>query len=266
MRWQKMPFDSNGKFSLVPSYKATSGQTILVSQHNPPFEDVASALSQTLLRSGVAPMVGALNLNTYKIINLANGSDASDAVNFSQLQSFVPVGTIVDFAGTTAPDGWIFTAGQEILRATYAALFAVIGTTFGAGDGSTTFNAPDTRGRVTAGKDNMGGTAAGRLTIISGSTLGASGGLQTHTLTADQMPSHGHGVNDPGHVHNWGNTAQGAPVNAPGATGGFTQGALPPGALNTTSSTTGISIQASGNGQAHNNLQPTFVINKIIKV
>lgn len=116
-------------------------------------------------------------------------------------------GTILDFAGTTAPNGWLLCYGQAVSRTTYPNLFASIGTTYGAGDGSTTFNLPDTRGRAVIGKDNMGGTAAGRITTagggIDGTTLGAAGGTQTHTLTTAQMPSHTHAntLTDPGHTH-----------------------------------------------------------------
>jgi microcystin-dependent protein len=68
-----------------------------------------------------------------------------------------PAGVLLPFAGSTAPTGWLLCAGQAISRATYAGLFAVIGTAYGAGDGTTTFNVPDLRGRIPAGKDNMGG-------------------------------------------------------------------------------------------------------------
>ena len=90
-----------------------------------------------------------------------------------------PVGSIMAFAGPTAPLGWQLCAGQAISRTTYAGLFAVIATIYGGGDGSTTFNLPDWRGRVGAGKDDMGGTAANRLTAgsgMAGTALGAVGG------------------------------------------------------------------------------------------
>ena len=91
-------------------------------------------------------------------------------------------GLVLPFAGSTAPKGWLLCYGQAVKRSDYPHLFSVIGTNFGTGDGSTTFNVPDLRGCVPAGKDNMGGTPANRLTTsgsgIDGPTLGAAGGSQ----------------------------------------------------------------------------------------
>lgn len=75
-----------------------------------------------------------------------------------------PPGAMMAYAGATAPAGWLLCYGQAVSRTTYSALFAVIGTAYGAGDGSSTFSLPDLRGRVPAGRDNMGGSAASRLT------------------------------------------------------------------------------------------------------
>jgi microcystin-dependent protein len=86
------------------------------------------------------------------------------------------VGTIVDYAGATAPSGWLLCFGQAVSRTTYTRLFQAIGTAWGAGDGSSTFNLPDFRGRFRVGLDNMGGTPANRLSSIVPTTLGASGG------------------------------------------------------------------------------------------
>ncbi|MDT9105773.1 phage tail protein, partial [Escherichia coli] len=77
-------------------------------------------------------------------------------------------GTVLDFAGTTAPNGWLMCYGQAVSRTTYPNLFAAVGTTFGAGDGATTFNLPDARGRAVIGKDDMGGAAANRVTTAGG--------------------------------------------------------------------------------------------------
>lgn len=95
----------------------------------------------------------------------------------------VPAGAMMAYGGSAAPSGWLLCYGQAISRTTYAALFTAIGTSYGTGDGSTTFNVPDARGRVLAGLDNMGGSAASRLTSTTmspdGQTLGATGGTQT---------------------------------------------------------------------------------------
>lgn len=94
----------------------------------------------------------------------------------------LPVGVILPFPGSTIPVGWITCHGQAVSRSAYAELFAVIGTQYGSGDGSTTFNLPDLRGRVIAGRDNMGGSAAGNLTSdflgSNPSALGSVGGSQ----------------------------------------------------------------------------------------
>lgn len=174
-------------------------------------------------------------------------------------------GVIFPFAGSAAPNGFLLCYGQAVSRTTYAALFAAIGTTHGAGDGSTTFNVPDLRGRTIAGMDNMGGTAANRLTTggsgVAGTTLGAAGGVETHTLTSTQMPVHNHSVTDPGHGHSYtspyraGWEASGSGTGIVGNTTGGT----------TASVGTGISIQNAGSGAAHNNTQPTIVLNWIIK-
>lgn len=161
-----------------------------------------------------------------------------DGLGFSTVGgSSVPVGTVVPTALSNAPVGWFFCYGQAISRTAYATLFNAIGTTYGAGDGSTTFNLPDLCGRVVAGKDNMGGTAAGRLTLaVAGSTLGASGGAQTHTLSVGEMPSHSHGLNII-------SAANGGDINVVNGGGSSTN--------------TG----GAGSGAAHNNVQPTIILN-----
>lgn len=192
------------------------------------------------------------------------------------------VGEMVDYGGAAAPSLWLLTYGQAISRTTYASLFGVIGTTFGAGDGVTTFNVPDCRGRVTAGADNMGGSAANRLSTASGMTtgnLGGTGGLETITLTTSQLAVHSHGVTDPTHTHtitdpththsNTFSRITGSGGFANGGTSAFNAadgGSFSSAATGVTNvaASTGISINNAGSGSAHNNVQPTIVTNKII--
>lgn len=98
----------------------------------------------------------------------------------------VPAGIMMPFAGTAAPSGWLLCYGQAVSRTTYATLFAAISTQFGIGDGSTTFNVPDMRGRVPAGKDDMGGTAAGVLNVVmNGTTTNGSATITGLSSTAN---------------------------------------------------------------------------------
>lgn len=191
----------------------------------------------------------------------------------SAWEGIIPVGTTQSFAGTTAPTGWLLCFGQS-LNATanpqYAALFNALGTTYG-GTGITAFNVPDLRGRAPHGKDDMGGSAASRITSgasgITGNTLGATGGTETHTLTTTQTPAHNHSVTDPGHTHANPSGSLGFVLynastgSASGASGGSP---LYIGSA-TASATTGISTQNTGGGGAHNNMPPTIITNYIIK-
>lgn len=167
-----------------------------------------------------------------------------------QIPVSLPAGSISPFAGATAPDGWLFMYGQAVSRATYAALFLAIGTTFGAGDGSTTFNLPDARGRVLFGKDDMGGTPANRATTggggLNGAALGAVGGSEAVTLSAAQMPSHNHEVHMGYGAH-----------NAQLTIGPFCRASL--GDAPNTDAT------MKGGGGAHQNIPPAIVVNYIIK-
>src|SRR5688500_109770 len=94
-------------------------------------------------------------------------------------------GVIEQYAGTSVPTGWLACDGALYSRATYARLFAAIGTTYGAGDGSTTFAVPDTRRRVLVGS---GGTGTAPLA----NTVGSTGGAETHSLTSGEGPTHNH--------------------------------------------------------------------------
>jgi hypothetical protein len=110
--------------------------------------------------------------------------------------SLVPTGVLNPYAGATAPAGWLLCWGQAISRTVYSKLFTAIGTTYGVGDGSTTFLLPDMRGRVAAGQDDMGGTSANRITglgseSIDGDVLGSVGGREDFWYSSSGSPNSG---------------------------------------------------------------------------
>ena len=195
--------------------------------------------------------------------------------------TIIPAGMIMPTAGSVEPSGWLYCYGQNLNRTTYARLFTAVGTTYGSGDGSTTFGMPDLRGRTIAGKDNMGGTTASRLTAgvsgITGTTLGAVGGseaLATHTHTGTT------GINSVGHTHNINQTSLGETSGMYHRTGNFTFGSGDTGGAGGAGSnlkgvnTDGVSANHthSFTSNSHNlsagnaaNTQPTIVLNYLIK-
>lgn len=210
--------------------------------------------------TGNAAIIAATGPDTNIDINLT--PKGSGSVLFGGASpSFVPTGSVIPFAGATAPTGWLLSFGQNVSRSTYAALFAVIGTTYGVGDGSTTFGLPDLRGRVIAGQDDMGGTSANRLTGLSGGVdgdiLGGTGGLETHTLTESQIPAHRHlsGITQSGSSNAM---AYGSTAISPSTSGSMSEDGDNGTITSNTSNT--------GGGTAHNNVQPTIILNYIIKI
>lgn len=107
----------------------------------------------------------------------------------------VPSGSMVIWTTDSAPTDWLLCYGQAVSRTTYAALYAVIGDTFGAGDGSTTFNLPDMRGRFPLGQDDMGGSSANRVTHANADTLGSSQGAESVNIDHTHSVPFGQGIN-----------------------------------------------------------------------
>ena len=150
-----------------------------------------------------------------------------------------PAGSMIMFGGAVAPTGWLFCDGAAVSRETYAALFAAIGVVWGAGDGSTTFNLPDARGRSAMG--------AGQGSGLTARTLGTTLGEEAHALTANENGTHDHyDVGDTGVPPTSGKRPMITAYNGSSATG-------------TTPTTT------SGLGTPHNTVHPVFVVNYIIK-
>lgn len=142
-----------------------------------------------------------------------------------------PAGIIAPFAGTSAPSGWLACQGQAISRSTYATLFTAIGTTWGSGDGSTTFNLPDLRGMFLRGT----GTNA------TGSSSGAVG-PSVGTYAADTYLNHSHAVTDPGHAHTVPSYV------STGLSAGGTSYAVGTGTTSSSTNTTGLTVNTSTTG------------------
>jgi microcystin-dependent protein len=161
------------------------------------------------------------------------------------------------YGGTSAPTGWLLCNGDAVLRSTYADLFTIVGETYGAGDGSLTFNLPDLRDRF----------AVGTGTTYS---AGTTGGATSHSLTTSEMPQHTHTatstVTDSGHTHTTTGISASEGGNGFVVTGGPSDWS-DPGVLN--SATTGITVAttnaSTGGGFPHNNLPPYIGLAFIIK-
>jgi microcystin-dependent protein len=148
-------------------------------------------------------------------------------------------------------DHWILCNGASYLITDYPKLFAIINYSFG-GSGAS-FNVPDARSRVLG--------AIGQGSGLSDRTLGQAVGAETHTLTVNEMPSHNHGITDPGHSHSY--------INQPNVQDTDDAFSTETAADNvnvsqtTGTSTTGITINNTGGGQAHNNMQPTLFVGNV---
>jgi microcystin-dependent protein len=160
----------------------------------------------------------------------------------------IPVGAVLAYGSSNAPKGWLSCGGQAVSREDYADLFSVVGTTYGVGNGSTTFNLPNLLGRTIVGQ----GSGAG----LTSRAIGANGGAESHTLTTGEMPSHSHTSN-----------AVGNTVGLIKADGSNTATTVDSSAVepNIYAAPVALTIDNAGSGTAHNNMQPFTVLNYIIK-
>ena len=156
----------------------------------------------------------------------------------AKLNLMTPPGTVIDYAGTSIPSGWLLCDGSAVSRSEYPDLFAAIGEAWGAGDGVTTFNIPDLNAKVTIGRGDH--------------NVGDTGGEAAHTLSVDEMPSHDHGGLTGTHVSGY------AVSNPVGYFPGSSIYTVHPDNHDHT-------IDSQGGGQSHNNMPPYAVVTKLIR-
>lgn len=171
------------------------------------------------------------------VLKRFNGSKW-EAVGGTVSGDTLPIGSIVEYGGNVDPSNWLICDGRAISRLLYADLFNAIGTTYGEGDGSTTFNIPDYRGKGPVGLNSND---------TDFNAMGKTGGEKTHTLTINEIPSHDHSVNA---------------STAVAATGTDVRTVTSESAADTYWNN---GTKTTGGGQAHNNMQPYIVQNFIIK-
>jgi microcystin-dependent protein len=292
---------ANGVYSLPPGYLATTGSTIVVSEHNPIFEDVAAALTGRLSRDGTAAMTGPIQLASgtvsapgavfavdastglYKTtagIGMAVGGVKVAEFTASGVASgvFFP-GLLLPYTCTAAPSAlWQLPFGQTLSRTTFPSMWAQAqieiatgSTLYNNGDGSTTFGIGDMRGRLPIGWDKMGGTASGRLTTagagVDGTTLGSAGGAQNYPVQRSDLPNVNAAVTitDPGHAHTAGvNVGVRNDLSQQSVFGNLGN------SIATSTATTGITAALNLNGNVTqtpiNKLPPVMVTNYILFV
>lgn len=186
---------------------------------------------------GTAPTVAHSDIFTSSLPGVLAGPGVATTVARSDI---VPIGVPWPWLTGTPPSGYILLDGSNVSRTTYAPLFALWGTTYGAGDGSTTFGLPNFGGRTFIGA----GTGVG----LTARTLGANGGEENHTLTTAEVPAHSHDIQ-----------RGGTGVMQSGANLGIQQGSGAGfgGSPNLT--------ESSGGGGAHNNMMPWYAVNWITR-
>ena len=201
--------------------------------------DLDSKADKSELESIEAQIGNPENLETEDKSSLVNAINEVKASASGGGGASLPVGVIMPTATTTAPAQWLICDGSAISRTTYANLFNAIGTTYGTGDGSTTFNLPNLKGKIPVGYD---------ANDTDFNTVGKTGGEKTHTLTVNEIPSHSHTVNftinDADYSANVYQLFGGEQTNA-----------------NASYSKTS---KATGGSQAHNNMIPYVTMNYII--
>ena len=241
-----MSRNGSGTYTLPSGNPVVTGTTITSSWANATLSNIADALTQSVSADGQTPITGAINMTGHLINNVTDPVSAQDAAtkNYVDAINSVVTGTINMWPTASAPTGYLLCQGSAVSRATYASLFAIIGTTFGVGDGTTTFNLPNYTNRMPYG-----------------TTIGATGGtadavVVSHTHTAT--------VTDPGHTHGPASVVSRVAGTSFGGYNVNLQMADTP----ISNASTGISVANSTTGVSgtNQNLPPYLGINFIIKV
>lgn len=246
-----MSRNGSGIYNLPTGNPVVTGTTITSNWANTTLSDISTALTGSVASDGQTPVTGNLQMGGNKITGMADGTSSTDAATIAQLAAVnsVVIGSIQMWPTVTAPTGYLLCTGTAVSRSTYSALFAVVGTTFGVGDGTTTFNLPNYSDRMPIGSGTIGALAA------TGGSKDAIVVNHTHTAT----------VTDSGHNHA---LVPNGNSGSPGSGNNFVGSNFTGVAQTTATATTGITVANSSTGSSgtNANLPPYLSINFIIKV
>jgi microcystin-dependent protein len=286
-----MSRNGSGTYNLPAGNPVVTGTTITSTWANTTLSDIASSLTGSIASDGQTPMSGNLNIANNKVINVTDPTSAQDAATKAYVDAVgftvapgtsgnvltsngtiwtsaaaptIPSGSMQMWPTATAPTGYLLCAGAAVSRTTYAALYAVIGTTFGVGDGTTTFNVPDLRGRSPFGVSTSYALAS------TGGSADAITVAHTHTATTDSSGTHNHSAASGGGGTNVGGFGQSG-VN--GFIGYSESGTYYNAGQSGTqliqsagSHTHTLTTNSTGSSGTNANLSPYLAINFIIKV
>lgn len=223
---------ASNNLSKLPKGTASQVLTMNDAATLPNWENAESGFADPMTTRGDLIVRNTSNVTDRMGVGTSGQVLSTDGVDFTWVTSpfVIPVGVIFPYSAASAPSGYLLCDGTAISRTTYSTLFAIVGTSYGVGDGSTTFNVPDMQGNVPVGKGGSGVT-----------DIGDTGGEDTHTLITDEMPAHTHTVSV-----DTGTTGASVPV------------------LDGTAYTT-VTSGSTGGGNAHQNMQPYVGVTYIIK-
>ena len=237
-QWNEVALDTGVSGTLPVANGGTNASSladkaVLITQDSGTDTVAAVAMTssgQILIGGSSGPAVATLTAGANITITNADGAIT---LAVTEGAAVIPVGSIIAYSVAAAPTGYLLCDGAAVSRSTYSALFAVLSTTYGVGDGSSTFNVPDLKGRVVVGY----GAGSG----LTSRAIAAQGGAETHTLSESEIPSHVHAI----------------PSSASAGSGPtLDEGA---GSIGTNPT------NATGGGGAHENMPPFTVVNYIIK-